>query len=405
MENQILRVSLLGGLRFDYGENHVDDTSGHSKKIWLLLAYLVCIRGRAASREELAGLLWPEDKRPTNLTNAMKTTLFRVRASLEQLYEGAGHQLGLSRESGYAWNTELPLLLDVDEFRSLCASRGERQLEDWLQAAELFGEGFLPKLRENPWAAETAAQLRRLYIETVLGALPLLEERRRWKDAAELCREAILRDPLNEELYCRRMSALLRMGENRAAALVYEDMNQFFLSQAGALPGEEAQTIYRRAVSGVSSGAVASAAIVDQLSEGTPSGAYFCEYDVFRAIYRLQVRDSARSGEETSLAVLTVVHKYGGELNRRSLDLVMGNLLRLIPELLRHGDAVAQCSASQYVLLLPRAGFQDGREVCRRISRAFARQYPHSPATLQVTVCPLKPGEQVPVPVDDPTPA
>ena len=41
MENQILRVSLLGGLRFDYGENHVDDTSGHSKKIWLLLAYLV----------------------------------------------------------------------------------------------------------------------------------------------------------------------------------------------------------------------------------------------------------------------------------------------------------------------------------------------------------------------------
>ena len=122
MENQILRVSLLGGLRFDYGENHVDDTSGHSKKIWLLLAYLVCIRGRAASREELAGLLWPEDKRPTNLTNAMKTTLFRVRASLEQLYEGAGHQLVLSRESGYAWNTELPLLLDVDEFRSLCAS-------------------------------------------------------------------------------------------------------------------------------------------------------------------------------------------------------------------------------------------------------------------------------------------
>lgn len=401
MEDRLLQVSLLGGLRFEYGENYVDDTSGHSKKIWLLLAYLVCTRGRMSSREELAGLLWPEDKRPTNLTNAMKTTLFRVRASLDQLCEGAGHRLVLCQGSGYGWNTEIPLLLDVEEFQSLCASKGEHQLEDWLQALELYGEGFLPKLREYPWVAETAARLRELYTKTVLSALPLLEDRRRWKDAAELCKAAIQREPLNEELYIRRMSALLHLGENRAAALVYEDMNQFFLSQAGTLPGEEAQAIYRRAVSGVSSPAVASAAIVDQLSEGTPSGAYFCEYDVFRAIYRLQVRDSARSGEETSLAVLTVVHKYGGELNRRSLDLVMGNLLRLIPGLLRHGDALAQCSASQYVLLLPRADFQNGREVCRRISRAFARQYPHSPATLRVTVCPLKPGEQVPVPVED----
>ena len=66
-----LQITLLGGLRFQYGENSVDDTSGHSKKIWLLLAYLACARGRTVPRDELADLIWPEGKRPTNLTNAM----------------------------------------------------------------------------------------------------------------------------------------------------------------------------------------------------------------------------------------------------------------------------------------------------------------------------------------------
>lgn len=386
MKQDTLQITLLGGLRFQYGENFVDDTSGHSKKIWLLLAYLVCARGRTVPREELSDLLWPEGKRPTNLANAMKTALFRVRASLDRLYEGAGHQLVLCQGPGYRWNTEIPVLVDVDEFRALCGP--DRDLGDWLDALGMFGEGFLPKLRENPWASQTAEELRELYMRTVMAALPLLEEQRRWKEAAGLCREATLREPLNEELYCRRMSALLRLGENRAAALVYEEMNQFFLSQSGTLPGEEAQAIYRRAASSVSGGTVASAAIIDQLSEAPASGAYYCEYDVFRAIYRLQIRDAQRSGEETSLAVITVAHKYGGELNRRSLDLVMGNLLRLIPELLRQGDAVARCSASQYVLMLPRADFQNGREICKRICKAFARQYPHSPATLRVTVCP-----------------
>lgn len=386
MKQDTLQITLMGGLRFQYGENFVDDTSGHSKKIWLLLAYLVCTRGRTVPREELAGLLWPQGKRPTNLTNAMKTTLFRVRASLDNLYPGAGHQIVLCQGPGYAWNPEIPVEVDIDRFRDLCGP--QRELDSWLRALGMYGEGFLPKLAENPWAAQTAKELAELYMRTVMAALPLLEEQRRWKEEAGLCREAALRDPLNEELYCRRMSALLRLGENRAAALVYEEMNQLFLSQAGALPGEEAQAIYRRASSSSSGGAVASAAIVDQLSEAPASGAYYCEYDVFRAIYRLQIRDSQRSGEETSLAVITVAHKYGGELSRRSLDLVMGNLLRLIPQLLRQGDAVARCSASQYVLMLPRADFQNGREVCKRICKAFARQYPHSPATLRVTVCP-----------------
>lgn len=396
-----IAVTMLGELSLRCGDATVSDATGHSKKVWLLLAYLVCNRGRVIPREELAGLLWDDGHRPTNLANAMKTTLFRVRACLDKLYEGAGHSLVLCQGPGYCFDPEAPLSLDVEEFQALCAEKGSGQLDALLQAAAMYGEGFIPKLRQEPWAGEQAEALLKQYLQAVQDALPLLEERRRWREAAGLCQEACQRDPLNEGLYCRWMSALIHLGEHKTATQVYENMTQLFLAQAGALPGDEAQAVYRQAAGAMSGTALASASIVDQLSERPSSGAYLCDYDVFRALYRLQVRDSARSGEETSLAVLTVVHKHDGELTRRSLDLVMGNLMRLVPGMLRQGDAVAQCSAAQFVLLLPRANYQNAKEVCRRINRAFYRQYPHSPATLQITVCPLKPGEQPSVPVED----
>lgn len=42
-------------------------------------------------------------------------------------------------------------------------------------------------------------------------------------------------------------------------------------------------------------------------------------------------------------------------------------------------------------LLLPQASFENSRRFCRRITKAFVRQYPHSPALLQTSVRPLEP--------------
>ena len=67
----------------------------------------------------------------------------------------------------------------------------------------------------------------------------------------------------------------------------------------------------------------------------------------------------------------------------------MDNLQGVILSRLRRGDAAARCSASQFVLLLPQASYENGQMICSRILRAFARQFPHSPARLQISVQPL----------------
>lgn len=390
MENKELKVSMLNGFSITLGDRTVGDSSGHSKSVWLLLAYLICAQGKAVPVDELIALLWEKGSKSANPRNAMKTIFFRARACLDQLEEGAGHQLILRLPEGYAWKQDLPLVLDTDQFRQLCAARGVDRLESQLQAVELFGQGFIPKLRDNAWAARQDKELRQLYIKTVKKILTAWERQSLWQKAADLCATASVQDPLNEELYLRRMAALIELGNSRAAAQVFEDMNQYFLSTTGGMPSEEVQALYRQAVSKVNDRRVAPAVLLEQLSEPKGNGAFFCDYDVFRALYRLQIRDSSRTEEETSLAIFTVTDQKDGELSPRSLRLVMDNLRQIAPPLLRQGDAMAKCSDSQYVLLLPRANFDNSRMVCERVRKAFFRQYPHSPAKLRVTVCPAK---------------
>ena len=73
--------------------------SGRSHKLYLLLAYLIWERKRPIPSEELTSLLW-EETAPASF-NALKALVHRARTCLDQLSEGAGRTLLLSREGCY----------------------------------------------------------------------------------------------------------------------------------------------------------------------------------------------------------------------------------------------------------------------------------------------------------------
>ena len=83
--------------------------------------------------------------------------------------------------------------------------------------------------------------------------------------------------------------------------------------------------------------------------------------------------------------------KDGEELARRSLDRAMENLQIQIQRSLRKSDMMSRCSASQFVVMLLQANYENSRMVCDRIVRAFTRTYPHSPAKIHVAVMPVEP--------------
>ena len=397
MEDSILQVRMFGNFSIRKGEQEINDNDNRSKKVWLLLAYMIYCRSRSITQEELVGLLWSDDESSANPLNALKTMFHRVRASLNQLDGAAGHTLIIRREGSYAWNTDVPFSFDVDDFEALCragaaAPDRDTRLATYLRALELYQGDFLQKLSSEPWVVPIAAYFHNMYIQALLEVLPLLEEDRRLAEAVALCRKAVEVEPYNELLYQHLMRDLLDQGEHRSVIAVYDSMSQLLFDSFGIMPADESRALYREAVRTVNDRAVSISTVREQLREPEGcGGALFCEYDFFKIIYYAEARAIARSGDAVHICLLSVTDEQGEELSKRSLDRCMENLQELIRVGLRRGDVAARCSMSQYILLLPQANYDNSCKVCERIIKAFCRQYPHSPAQLHYSVQPLEP--------------
>ena len=396
MDHIHIQVRMLGEFSVGMGSQEITDSDNRSRKVWLLLAYMIYCRNRSVTPEELVSLLWGDEESSSNPLNALKTMLHRVRSMLSQLGSNAGHTLIVRRDGNYAWNTQIPLSLDVDDFESLCkagaAAGEEERLELYMKALDLYGGDFLTKLSSEPWVVPICAYFHNLYVQTVLDTVPMLEDRGRLEDAVALCHKAVELEPYNEVLYRHLMRELLDLGEQRSAILVYENMSQLLLDNFGIMPSEELRALHREAVRTVNDRAVSPGTVREQLREPVgASGALFCEYDFFKVIYHAEARALARSGDAVHIGLLSVTGENGGELPKRSLDRCMENLSEVIRTSLRKGDIASRCSVSQYILMLPQANYENSCKVCERIVKAFFRQYPHSPAELHYSVQPLEP--------------
>ena len=108
MAQEPIKVCMLGEFSLQNGSVGVNDGDNRTKKVWLLLAYMIYCRGRTTTPDELVELLWGSEGGSINPLNALKTMFHRVRATLDPLGERAGHTLILRREGSYVWNSDIP---------------------------------------------------------------------------------------------------------------------------------------------------------------------------------------------------------------------------------------------------------------------------------------------------------
>ena len=393
MESTPLQIKILNGFSI-LREGAELNISGRSRKLCLLMAYLIWERGRPVPFGELTGLLWEEQE--AGSLNALKALIHRARACLDQLGRGAGRSLLLSREGCYQWNPDVPLTVDAEEFSRLCRAGGRARssaarLNTWMEALALYPGDLLPNLAGHPWAAPKAEALHQLYVQTALDALPLLSAQDRWEEAAQLSAAVLVLEPCREDLCRWQMEALLRLDRRREAAQAYEDLQERLLTQLGVLPSDALREFYQQLPQDGDSRIISPANLLERLQEPPRPGALMCGYDFFRTVCHSMARLAGRSGEPLHVALISVTSPKD-TLPRYSLDRAMDNLEGIILVHLRRGDAAARCSASQFVLLLPQASYENAQMVCSRITRAFNRQFPHSPASLQVSVQPLLAG-------------
>jgi len=395
-----ISVRMLGAFSIRSGESSISDQDNRTRKIWTLLAYLICHRGQTVSQRKLIELLWGDEPSSANPENALRITFHRARNLLNQLWPTAGRELILHQEAGYFWNDRIPLELDFAEFDRLCgleAPDPAQKLEICLRALELYRGDFLEKQSSDIWVIPISTHFHNLYITKTLEAAELLSREGRHREAADLCRKAIASEPYHELLHQKLMRQLAALGDTKAAAGVYDSLRCRLFDDFGIRPGEEIRAVYREIVHTPGDTALPMDQVMQQLTEPEGAvGAMQCDYDHFKILCHAESRAMERNGNVTHVVLLSLSGDGEKPLTKRSRNRIMEQLGQQIRMNLRRGDTFSRCSVSQYILMLPKANYENSCMVCRRVLGAFRRAHPHVTANIHYMVQPLTPSVRVP---------
>jgi DNA-binding SARP family transcriptional activator len=243
------RIRLIGTLHATIAGRRVDDLLPGPKGR-VLFTFLVLNRHRPCSRDELVGVLWPND-RPASPEGALSTLLTRLRHAVgEGVVEGRG-----------ALSLRLPddALIDVDEVQRHVAAarealgRGDagHALEQARRAYALTAGEMLPGA-DGTWLEEARREL----AEFAVTALELSARAGIAIGGSELAgakgaaRRLIDCEPYRESGYALLMEVHARVGDVAEALRVFERVRVLLRDELGARPSPGLLALHQQLLTG-----------------------------------------------------------------------------------------------------------------------------------------------------------
>lgn len=395
-----IKVCMLGEFTLQAGENILRESGTRSRRIFGLLSFLICHRGQNVSQYRLIEVLWEDHTNIANPENTLRILLHRARSLLDQLYEGAGRECILRKDGSYCWNPDIPVTVDFERFEKLCQTRNcppEERLTDLQEALGLYQGEFLARQSSDSWVIPICTHFQNLFLMASQEAAQLLLQAQRYKEAEEVCRRCLGAEPYCESVCQLLIQALAAMNNTRGAAEVYENFSRRLFDDFGIHPSPETRKVYRDLVHFPEDRTIAMDEVLEHLQEPqAPPGALECDYDYFKMLCFAQRRSIERSGSVTHVALLSITSSPEKPLSKRSQSRIIEQLGASLRTNLRRGDVISRCSASQYIILLPQANYENSCMVCRRVLAAFQRKHPHVTARIHYLVQPLTPNYCMP---------
>jgi DNA-binding SARP family transcriptional activator/tetratricopeptide (TPR) repeat protein len=229
-----------------------------------LLCHLIANDGRAADRDELIELLWPE-RPPRDPQAALRPILSRLRRAVAPA--------AIEGRSRIRLLLPAPVWSDVDEAtRSVESARAAARggawgsvLEQAETAVDLLRPGFLPGVDGDRFEARRR-ELEELLLEALeLRARAALSLATPELGVAERAgRELIARSPYRETGYRVVMEALAAGGNSAEALRVYDDLRVLLRDELGTAPAGELQALHQRLLSGEAIAPAGGAATADE---------------------------------------------------------------------------------------------------------------------------------------------
>ncbi len=380
----VIEIRMLGGFELSVSGHAVSNAVGRTHQLWNLLGYLVSNRRKTITQDELIEMLWP-DESSDNPANALKNLVYRVRSML------AAADIPEAKDMV----TLPPRRLSVEQRQRLprrhrtvradgAARRGQgprrrdarRML---LEAVSLYRGDFLPLLAYEKWVVPHSHLLP---FAVFSGGPPPVRpsvRRQALHRAVRRLHQGQRNRPLRggSPPLLHPLAGPPQQGQRGALPLQLRVGSVFqgaghppFRRDAGHLPRDRRDARQHPDDLGI---------IKEDLSEKSMvNGAFFCEYEVFRSLYRVEARAAARTGQTVFVGL-----RHRRRFKRRApaiqkLSKVMDELAQVIRLSAARGDVVSRFSATQNVLNAAHADLRERRDGARAHPQALPQRLPRA---------------------------
>ena len=389
-----IRIQMMDHFLIFIDEKKMDHLAAKSKKGAALVQYLILNEGDPVPNQKLLSALWDEEK-SINPENALKTLVSRLRVLLNQIDPSLGACV-VSDRGAYHWQCPEGMTIDLYEIDAIFNRLAEsnvpvsEQRRLYNQLLELYQGDLLQHSEQNEWALAKATTLHNKYMAAVYSYIDLLKNKAQHAEIVGVCRKALDIDSFDDRLHMELMSALIKINRTGEALVQYKHVVQLNYRYLGIQPSEELQEFYKQIVSAGKTLDFNLESIRNELREsGERSGAFVCEYTVFKEIFNMQMRNLERLGASMFLAIVMISPYNDKEIDNISQNQIMDGLLEILKQNLRKGDTITRFAPTIYALLLPTVNYNTGGMVLERIKRVFYRSYPNSNIVLNYRVGPL----------------
>ena len=376
----MIDISLLGKVEFTVNGKDAMTLLSSTRKGSQLLYYLILNYGKSVSSTLLYEAIWPGEV-STNPESALKTMVSRLRASLSE-FDGELKKCITTDRGAYRWNTELDCSIDILRVEQECErilsySADCEQLKSDINDLLFDYSGDLTLGGEDDSIfAVKRAHFHSLFLDAILHAISLYKQTENYQSIIQLCRSALDIDAFDEQVHMELMEALVKSNRSGEALSQYRHMSNLHYSYLGVAPSDNLQNFYKQISKADQSLGMDIESIRRSLEESeSHSGAFVCEYAIFKDVYQLQMRNLQRLGTTMFLAIIMLAPAGQNGVEAFELDKSMHQLLNIMVPCLRKGDTITRYSPSQFALLLPSVNASTGRMVIKRIRSAYYAEH------------------------------
>lgn len=376
-------------LEYDDQIISIDKTITH--QLSNLFQILVYYHENGISKDELMDILWTDNANPQN---ALKYSIFRLRAALREIDALKDIELIATTKNGYIFAPDYKVETDFDKMEELWnkMNAAHNKSRSYKQILALYKGSFCPT-NDTLWATRIRTYFQNIYEKTFTLYCEELIQKKSYNEIITLSQQAIKLNEFYDQAYSYSMKSYIELGEYNKAKQLYQEISSQYENEYGMMPVTTAKALHH-ILSEQEEDIIDVESLKMKLNSNMSdtAGAFYCEYEFFKYIYQVSLRNAVRDRKKMFLLVFQINTK---EDEKKQMQ-YMTKLKSIIGSQLRSGDVFSKINKSQIIILLPCETMENGYSIIQRITSNFYRRVNKDKAKIHYFISSLNDFDDLP---------